>query len=137
MSFALGFDFGLTRIGVATGQTLTQTATPLTAVVAKNGVPNWDDIAILLDDWKPDIVVIGLPLHENGSMSEMAERAKTFGQRMRGKFGVQITFVNEYYSTREAREHLNYHGKASDQCGKLDATAASVILERWLGDQHA
>ena len=70
-------------------------------------------------------------------MSEMAERAKTFGQRLHGRFGVQIAFIDEYHSTREAREHLNYHGKASDLYGKLDATAASVILERWLGDQHA
>ena len=137
MPLALGFDFGLTRIGVATGQTLTQTATPLTAVVAKNGVPDWDDIAILLEDWKPDFVVVGLPLHKDGSMSEMAERAKKFGQRVRGKFGVRVKFIDEYYSTREAREYLNYHAKASDQCGKLDAAAASLILERWLGDQRA
>ena len=137
MPLAIGFDFGLTRIGVATGQTLTQTATPLTAVVAEHGVPDWNDIAVILDDWKPDVVVVGLPLHEDGSMSEMAERAKTFGQRLHGKFGVQIAFIDEYHSTREAREYLNYHGKASDLYGKLDATAASVILERWLGDQHA
>ena len=137
MPLAIGFDFGLTRIGVATGQTLTQTATPLTVVVAEHGVPDWNDIAVILDDWKPDVVVVGLPLHEDGSMSEMAERAKTFGQRLHGKFGVQIAFIDEYHSTREAREHLNYRGKASDLYGKLDATAASVILERWLGDQHA
>ena len=136
MPLALGFDFGLTRIGVATGQTLTQTATPLTTVVAKNGVPDWDYIATLLDDWKPDIVVVGLPLHEDGSTSEMAERAKTFGKRVHGRFGVQVTFVDEFDSTREAREHLIYLGKASHQCGKLDATAASVILKRWLGTQH-
>ena len=137
MPLAIGFDFGLTRIDVATGQTLTQTATPLTAVVAEHGVPDWDDIAVILDDWKPDIVVVGLPLHEDGSMSEMAERAKTFGQRLHGRFGIQVAFIDEYYSTREAREVLNYHGKASSLYGKLDATAASVILERWLGDQHA
>ena len=137
MPLAIGFDFGLTRIGVATGQTLTQTATPLTVVVAEHGVPDWNDIAVILDDWKPDIVVVGLPLHEDGSMSEMAERAKKFGQRLHGRFGVQIAFIDEYHSTREAREHLNYRGKASDLSGRLDATAASVILERWLGDQHA
>ena len=111
MPLALGFDFGLTRIGVATGQTLTQTATPLTAIVAEHGVPDWNDIAVILDDWKPDIVVVGLPLHEDGSMSEMAERAKTFGQRLHGRFGVQIAFIDEYQSTRERtnieRRHRN------------------------------
>jgi putative Holliday junction resolvase len=137
MPLALGFDYGLSRIGVATGQTLTQTASPLTALPAKDGTPQWDAIEKLLAEWKPDVVVVGLPLHEDGAMSDMAERAKKFGQRIHGRFGVQVAFIDEYHSTREARAHLNYKGKAGDQDGKLDATAASVILERWLGEQHA
>jgi putative Holliday junction resolvase len=137
MPLALGFDYGLSRIGVATGQTLTQTASPLIALSATDGTPRWEQIQALLDEWKPDLVVVGLPLHDDGSMSEMAERAKKFGQRIHGRFGVHVEFINEYHSTREAREHLNYRGKAGDQDGKLDATAASVILERWLGEQHA
>ena len=137
MPLAIGFDFGLSRIGVATGQTLTQTASPLMALPAKNGAPQWEDIEKLLAEWKPDIVVVGLPLHGDGTMSDMAERAKKFGQRIHGRFGVQVAFIDEYYSTREAREHLIYKGRAGDQDGKLDATAASVILERWLGEQHA
>lgn len=137
MPLALGFDYGLTRIGVATGQTLTQTASPLTAISAKDGIPQWEQIERLLKEWKPDVVVVGIPLHDDGSMSDMANRAKKFGQRIHGRFGIQVQFVDEYLSTREAREHLKFKGKASDQDGKLDATAASVILERWLGEQHA
>ena len=137
MPLALGFDYGLSRIGVATGQTLTQTASPLIALSAKDGTPQWEQIQALLDEWKPDLVVVGLPLHDDGSRSEMAERAKKFGQRIHGRYGVHVEFINEYHSTREAREHLNYRGKAGDQDGKLDATAASVILERWLGEQDA
>ena len=137
MPLALGFDYGLSRIGVATGQTLTQTASPLTALPAQNGTPHWETVEQLLAEWKPDVVVVGLPLHQDGTMSDMADRAKKFGQRIQGRFGVQIAFIDEYESTREAREHLKYRSKASDQDGKLDATAASVILERWLGEQHA
>ena len=137
MPLAIGFDYGLARIGVATGQTLTQTASPLTALPAKDGTPQWEEIEKLLAEWKPDVVVVGLPLHEDGTMSDMAERAKKFGQRIHGRLGVQVAFIDEYLSTRDAREHLNYKGRASDQDGKLDATAASVILERWLGEQHA
>ena len=137
MPLAIGFDYGLARIGVATGQTLTQTASPLTALPAKDGTPQWEEIEKLLAEWKPDVVVVGLPLHEDGTMSDMAERAKKFGQRIHGRFGVQVAFIDEYHSTREAREHLNYKGRTGDQDGKLDATAASVILERWLGEQHA
>lgn len=137
MPFILGFDYGLSRIGVATGQTLTQTASPLIALSAKNGTPQWKQIQALLNEWKPDLVVVGLPLHDDGSMSEMAERSKKFGQRIHGRFGVRVEFINEYHSTREAREHLNYRGKTSGQDGKLDATAASVIVERWIGEQDA
>ncbi|MDC3032333.1 Holliday junction resolvase RuvX [Litorivicinus sp.] len=137
MPLALGFDYGLSRIGVATGQTLTQTASPLTALPARNGTPQWETVEQLLAEWKPDVVVVGLPLHQDGTMNNMADRAKKFGQRIHGRFGVEVVFVDEYESTREAREHLKYRGKASDQDGKLDATAARIILERWLGEQHA
>ena len=137
MPLALGFDYGLSRIGVATGQTLTQTASPLTALPAQNGTPQWETVEQLLAEWKPDVVVIGLPLYQDGTMSDMADRAKKFGQRIHGRFGVRVAFIDEYESTREAREHLKYRGKASDQDGKLDATAARIILERWLGEQHA
>mgnify|MGYP001462018949 FL=1 len=137
MPLALGFDYGLSRIGVATGQTLTQTASPLTALPAQNGTPQWETVEQLLVEWKPDVVIIGLPLHQDGTMSDMAARAKKFGQRIHGRFGVRVAFIDEYESTHEAREHLNYSGKASDQDGKLDATAASIILARWLGEQHA
>ncbi|MEL0223918.1 MAG: Holliday junction resolvase RuvX, partial [Gammaproteobacteria bacterium] len=90
MPLAIGFDYGLARIGVATGQTLTQTASPLTALPAKDGTPQWEEIEKLLAEWKPDVVVVGLPLHEDGTMSDMAERAKKFGQRIHGRFGVQV-----------------------------------------------
>ena len=137
MPLALGFDYGLSRIGVATGQTLTQTASPLTVLPAQNGTPHWETVEQLLAEWKPDVVVVGLPLYQDGTMSDMADRAKKFGQRIHGRFGVKVAFIDEYHSTREARKYLNYKGKASDQDGKLDSTAASVILERWLGAQHA
>lgn len=137
MPLALGFDYGLARIGVATGQTLTQTASPLKAIKANDGIPNWDEVESLLNEWQPDIVIIGLPLNEDNSTSDMARRAQKFGQRIHGRFGFQVEYVNEYYSTIEARECLNYNGKASGQDGKLDAVAASLILERWLGGHHA
>lgn len=136
MPLAIGFDYGLKRIGVATGQTLTQTASPLKSIKASDGIPNWDQIETLLKEWQPDIVIVGLPLHEDNSMGDMARRAQKFGQRIHGRFGVRVDYVNEYHSTIEAREYLKYRGRASDQDGKLDAVAASLILERWLGVHH-
>ncbi len=137
MSFALGFDYGLARIGVATGQTLTKTSSPLQSIKARDGIPNWDQVESLLNEWQPDIVIVGIPLHEDDSISDMAKRARKFGQRIHGRFGVQVDYINEYYSTAEARQYLNFQGRADDQDGKLDAMAASLILESWLGENDA
>ncbi len=133
MSFALGFDYGLTRIGVATGQKLTKTASPLTSIKASNGIPDWKIVENIIQDWLPSVVVIGLPLHADGSMSEMAERAKKFGQRIHGRFGVRVDYINEFETTWEAKQLLERKRMENKHNGVLDATAASLILERWLG----
>lgn len=136
MPLVLGFDYGLSRIGVATGQTLTRTATPLSAIKAKDGIPDWDQVAGLVSEWKPDLLIVGLPLHADGSDSDMSVRATKFGNRLHGRFGLPVQFVNEFESTREARGLTGYRGKAGDQDGRLDTAAACVILERWLGGYH-
>lgn len=134
MPLALGFDYGLSRIGVASGQTLTRTATPIGAVKALDGIPDWTAIGNLLSEWKPDVVVVGLPLHADGAMSDMAVRAQKFGQRLHGRFGVDVRYINEFETTREARHLTAFDKKASQQTGALDAACASLILERWLGE---
>src|SRR5690606_23149449 len=80
----LGFDYGTQRIGVAVGQTITHTATPLAALHARDGVPNWDHIATLISEWRPARLVVGLPLNMDGSESEMCVRAKKFANRLHG-----------------------------------------------------
>jgi len=136
MPLALGFDYGLSRIGVASGQTLTRTASPIGAIRAQDGIPKWDEIESLLNQWQPDLVVVGLPLHADGSVSDMAVRAKQFGQRIHGRFGVDVHYIDEFETTREARALTAFHRKASDQQGALDAACASLILERWLGEYN-
>ena len=133
MPLALAFDYGLSRIGVASGQTLTQTATPQGALRARDGIPNWNEVESLLNEWAPDLVVVGLPLHADGTDSEMAVRARKFGQRLHGRFGIQVAYVDEFETTQMAREQMQYRGQAGDQDGALDACAACMILERWLG----
>ena len=133
MPLALAFDYGLSRIGVASGQTLTQTATPQGALKARDGIPDWNEVDSLLKEWAPDLVIVGLPLHADGSESDMAVRARKFGQRLHGRFGVQVAYVDEFETTQMAREQMQYRGRAGDQKGALDACAACMILERWLG----
>jgi|TARA_B110000305_G_scaffold40892_2_gene42477 putative Holliday junction resolvase len=136
MPMALGFDYGLTRIGVATGQTVTQTASPLTTLRAKDGIPDWQELECLLKEWTPDVIVVGLPLHQDNTLSEIATRAQKFGNRIHGRYGLSVEYVNEYNTTQEARYLLKYRGKSSEQDGVLDTTAACLILERWLGEHY-
>ncbi|TVS15736.1 MAG: Holliday junction resolvase RuvX [Gammaproteobacteria bacterium] len=129
---ALGFDYGLRWIGVATGQTTTGTATPLTRLSARDGVPDWEVVETLLATWQPDVAVIGLPLNMDGSESELCVRARRFGRRLAGRFGQIVEFQDERLTTREAYARLATRpSKEADH-----AVAAQVILEDWLAAQH-
>ena len=104
-STLLGFDFGTKSIGVATGQMITATAQPLAAIKANDGIPNWQTVATVIKDWAPDLVVIGLPLNMDGTEQPITQRAKKFGNRLNGRFGVKIAFQDERL-TRQALRNL-------------------------------
>lgn len=129
----LGFDFGSKRIGVAIGNTVTGTARPLQVVNA--GPVDWARIAALAAEWQPIRLVVGLPLNMDGSESELSAAARRFGNRLNGRLGLPVTMVDERLSSFEARgEQLR--GQAGNKLA-VDALAATLILETWLGGQSA
>ena len=121
----MGFDYGTRKIGVATGQLVTRTATPIAIVQARDGIPNWNDIEKLITEWKPSQLVVGLPLNMDGSESEMSIRALKFARRLTGRFNLPHQTIDERLSTREAREQ-------SKTAGQIDDIAAKIMLESWL-----
>ncbi len=129
----LGFDFGTKSIGVATGQMITATAQPIAAIKANDGIPNWNTVEQVITDWQPDLVVIGLPLNMDGSEQHITQRAKKFGNRLNGRFGVNIAFQDERLTTASAKEFIFSHGgyKALEK-GKIDSVSAALILESWM-----
>ena len=132
----LAFDFGTRQIGVASGQKLLKTANPLTILRAKDGIPNWSQLQKLIDDWMPDQVLVGLPLNMNGSESQFCLRARKFGRRLHGKYGVEVAMVDERLSTFTAKDQ--YQTKNQRYKYKkilVDDIAAVLILEIWLADQ--
>ena len=136
---AIGFDFGLKQIGVAYGQTLTNTAKGLSIVKAQDGIPQWPSISALLDQWKPNIILVGLPLNMDGSESELSTRARKFARRLEGRFGIQVKMVDERLTSQEAKSLLreqsqNQRGR-TDNLTKIDHIAAALILQSWLDDQ--
>ena len=122
---ALGFDYGTQKIGVAYGQSLTSTAQALPILSAKDGIPNWQDIEVLIGKWQPDLLVVGLPLNMDGTESALSTRARKFSNRLHGRFGLRVELVDERLSTRQARQELE------DFSGQVDSHAAVIILRDW------
>lgn len=133
----IGVDFGTGSIGFAIGQSLTGTASPIKALKAKDGVPNWDDVGKLLNEWQPDLVVVGLPLNMDGTDQPITARAKKFANRLHGRFGVQVTTHDERLTTVDAKAHLfETGGYRNLKKGNVDAQSAVVILESWFENQY-
>ena len=128
----LAFDYGEKRIGVAVGQSVTATANPLEPLAAKNGEPDWQKVKLLLDEWQPGLVVVGCPLNMDDTEQRLTERARKFANRIHGRFGVQISLVDERLSSVAAREELfEQGGYRGLQKQSIDSLAACHILETW------
>ena len=133
MSQVIGFDFGTHSIGVAIGQSLTGTASPLPALKAKDGQPNWDVVAKLFAEWQPDTVVVGLPLNMDGTEQPLTDLARKFANRLHGRFGVHVVLQDERLTTVAAKEDLFSRGGYKQlQKGKVDSAAAQLIVEDYL-----
>lgn len=137
MAIVIGFDFGTTSIGVAVGQDITGTAHPLTVFKAQNGIPNWQKIEKLLDEWQPDYIVVGLPLNMDGSVQLLTTKAQKFAGRLHDRFSYQVKLHDERLTTVEAKSHIFKHGGyRALQKNRVDSTSAVIILESWFENQE-
>ncbi len=126
----LGFDFGERRIGVAVGQTVSSTASPLTTINARGGRAVWPEVAKLVDRWQPEALVVGLPCNMDGSRHALAARVERFARQLHGRFHLPVHMMDERLSSHEAEQ------RESTGPDNLDAHAAQIILESWLADQE-
>lgn len=138
----MGFDFGLHHIGVAVGQTLTGSASPLGTIINHQGAINWQAIGNYIEEWKPALLVVGLPLNMDGSRSPLCERVERFARQLDGRFGLPVTLCDERLSSYEAKsrhragqqyQRDNYAGNYVEN--PVDDIAAQCILETWLNEQ--
>lgn len=133
----IAFDFGTLSIGIAIGQEITATARPLTAIKAKDGKPNWLDIEKIIQEWQPELAIVGLPLSMDGTEQPISNQARKFANRLHGRFGIQVTLHDERLTTIEARAQLfNQGGYRALNKIKIDSISAVIILESWF-EQHA
>jgi len=128
----ISFDFGLKSIGVAIGQTITGTASPLNAIKAQDGIPDWDVIASIYAEWMPDLCIVGLPLNMDGTEQPISGRARTFANRLHGRFKKPVELWDERLTTVDAKAELFALGgfKKLDK-GKIDSVSAVLILQSW------
>ncbi len=137
----LAFDFGLRRIGIAVGDTVTSTAAPRPAVLVHPSGPDWSAIEREIRAAQPRLVVVGIPYNADGSAGALTNAARDFGSALRERFGVDVRHVDERWSSLEASDALRRsraHGLRARRVrrGDLDSVAAAVILERWLATER-
>jgi putative holliday junction resolvase len=138
----LAFDYGEKRIGVAVGNTLTRQARALLVLENRNREYRFETVGKLIDEWQPNAVVVGLPLHPDGTPHEMTQQAKRFGNQLNGRFNVPVSWVDERYSSVDAKAELKASGARTNARGRydeIDAEAARVILQQFLdglSDDH-
>jgi putative holliday junction resolvase len=132
----LGFDFGLKRIGVAVGQTLTKTATPLAILAAKNGTPNWDEVNKLIIKWQPQALIVGIPLSMTDEELSVTPAATEFAARLFEKYHLPVHKVDERLTTKAAREKIfEERGYKGLQTEPIDSVAAQLMVETWMREQ--
>ena len=134
MQTLLGFDFGLQRTGIAVGQIISGTASALCTLKARNGKPDWESITGLIENWRPDALVVGLPLHADGSDSSMTAAVRKFARQLEQRYGLPVYTMDERLSSYAAAD-LARTKKAAGNKG-IDAVAAGIILENWLASRN-
>ena len=134
MATLLGFDFGTRKIGVAVGQTVTATATPLTTLRHRADKPDWPAIEALVREWQPTAAVLGMP-HRDEAPVALAEQIQRFARQLQGRFNIPVHLADESFSSNEARRQLKgTPGFREGDHLREDAVAAAVILETWLSE---
>ena len=132
-AFILAIDFGLTNIGVAVGQKITNTASELTTLKAKNGNPNWTEVRELVQTYSPSLLLVGYPLNMDGSESEMSKRVQKFKARLEQETNTSTKLIDERLSTKEAKT-LSENRSLKNSRLKIHETSACLIAQTWLNE---
>ena len=131
----LAFDFGTRRVGAAVGNTLTRTAHALATIDAPDAARRFAAIAALLDEWRPARLVVGLPVHADGTEHPTSARARAFARELERRHGLPVALVDERWTTEIARAQLAAAGRGGRaHRGARDRVAAQIILQAWFDE---
>ena len=122
----IAFDYGEKKIGVAVGQTSTNTSSPLKVIFNNHGKVNWDEINSLLNEWNPDLIILGKPLNMDGTESEVMKKVDKFYNNLIKIYKARYEYVDERLTTFEAKEILK-----DNKAELVDANAAKILIDNW------
>ena len=123
----VAFDFGTKKIGVAVGQTSTYTSSPLQIILSKDNKVNWNEIMILLNEWKPDLIIVGKPLNMDGTDSDIMKEVEKFYIKLKSIYDAEFEYIDERLTTFEAKEILG-----ESKVAEVDAHAAKILIDNWI-----
>ena len=124
----MSFDYGTRRVGVAVGNSLTQAGQALKTIAAPNSDALFVEIGSLIQEWHPEQLVVGRPVHPDGTEHEMTGKANRFGNQLHGRFNLPVFWVDERYTSAI----LEADPKMRDN---LDAQSAALILEQYFAEK--
>ena len=131
----LAFDFGMRRIGVAVGELSMRMAHPLATIAAASNEQRFAEITALVEEWKPVLLVVGLPAHADGGEHEMATACRRFAARLQGRFKLDAILVDEQFTSASASSALHESGVTGrKQKPLLDQMAAQQILQSYFNE---
>ena len=122
----VAFDYGTKKIGVAVGQTETYTSSPLQIIYNEHEKTNWNEINILIDEWNPDLILVGKPINMDGTESDIMKRVDNFFKKLEKISNVDCEYIDERLTTFEAKEILG-----ENRVAEVDAHAAKILIDNW------
>ena len=122
----VAFDYGTKKIGVAVGQTETYTSSPLQIIYNEHEKTNWNEINILIDEWNPELILVGKPINMDGTESDIMKRVDNFFKKLEKISNVDCEYIDERLTTFEAKEILG-----EDRVAEVDAHAAKILIDNW------
>ena len=123
----VAFDYGTKKIGVAVGQTETYTSSPLQIIYNDHEKTNWNKIRMLIDEWKPDLILIGKPINMDGTKSEIMKKVDNFFKKLQKISNTKCEYIDERLTTFEAKEILG-----ESKVAEVDAHAAKILIDNWI-----
>ena len=135
----MGFDYGARRIGVAVGNAISNSARGVEVLANGERGPDWARLEHLLREWRPDALLVGLPLALDDSEQANSRAARAFAAELAQRTRLPVQLVDERHSSQEAARRFAARRSGGTarrkQAAALDAVAAEIIVERWL--EHA